>query len=131
MLEKNLRLVPIHFVLFVPEFELSFGPQADRADHRVLTQFLLVITVPGDPVFSIPVIIDQHGIKGHARVLFDRLFDLDQIFGPWFRVHVDTRIGVGFPGVPVPGFQSGNQAFFAIEADRILGPFNLIFQVKE
>ena len=121
----------IGFVLLVPEFELSLSTQADRANDRVLSKLFLIIAMPGDPVFSVAVIIDQDGIECHSSKWFNRLLDREQFRSPWFGVHVDAGIGIRFSGVSVPGLQAGHKAFLAVEADGVLGPFNLILQVEK
>jgi len=121
----------IGFVLLVPEFELSLCSQADRTDHRVLTEFLLVITVPGHPVLAVAVIINQNGIECHSSKWFNRLLDREQFRGPRFWNHINTGVGVGLSWISIPRFQSGNEALFAVEADLVLGPFNFFFQIDE
>ena len=75
MPECNLFFQSIYFILFVPEFEVTLRTEADWSNDGVFSQFLFIVTMPGNPVFSIPVVIDQDWIKNYPGYLFDGIFD--------------------------------------------------------
>ena len=118
----------LHLFMAMLQFKAPGCTQTQRRDHRILSQFTLVITMPGHTVLAVTVVIDEHGIEAGARNAFNSVFQTRQHRSPGQGIESKAGIPVAAVFFTVPGLQSWDKNGLAAEIQVILFPGRIDFQ---
>lgn len=92
---------------FVPEVEAPSCAEADGSDDRIGSQLRFIVTVPGDTITLIAVLVEKDAIEGDSGEGFSALAYLLQRGGPCLGVECNAGVSIRFTSVAVPGCEPG------------------------
>ncbi len=108
----------------MPELKNPVCTEADRSDQRILTQVLLIVSMPAHTVIPIAVVVQQAGIESGLVLFFNTGFYLYHRLRPWKSIHGNSGIAIADSFISVKCGESGLQNGFTKYFNGLLFPGN-------